>query len=139
MAHGSGSSRLSPRNMAVASALNDRGITTLLFDLLTPGEEGDRANVFDIPLLVEWRVDAVRWLDGRPFVGQLPLRLFGASTGAAGAGALKRIQDAADCARCDPFVPRTWRARSRDRLCGKLVCTLSGAEPDSTETGATSR
>ena len=49
-AHGSGSSRLSPRNVAVARALNDRGIATLLFDLLTPAEEVDRANVFDIPL-----------------------------------------------------------------------------------------
>ena len=50
-AHGSGSSRLSPRNVAVARALNYRGIATLLFDLLTPVEEVDRANVFDIRLL----------------------------------------------------------------------------------------
>src|SRR5665647_1181995 len=46
-AHGSGSSRLSPRNMAVANALNGQGIATLLFDLLKPDEERDRANVFD--------------------------------------------------------------------------------------------
>ncbi len=63
-AHGSGSSRLSPRNVAVAHALNDRGIATLLFDLLTPAEEVDRANVFNIPLLAGRLVDAVRWLDG---------------------------------------------------------------------------
>ena len=50
-AHGSGSSRLSPRNLAVAQALNARGIATLLFDLLTPEEESDRNNVFDIYLL----------------------------------------------------------------------------------------
>jgi hypothetical protein len=50
-AHGSGSSRLSPRNVQVARALNDRGIATLLFDLLAPVEEGDRVNVFNIPLL----------------------------------------------------------------------------------------
>jgi|SRR5208282_860229 len=84
-AHGSGSSRRSPRNMAVASALNARGIATLLFDLLTPEEETDRGNVFDISLLAERLVDAVRWLDGLPSVAELPLGLFGASTGAAAA------------------------------------------------------
>ena len=84
-AHGSGSSRLSQRNVAVASALNTQGIATLLFDLLTPAEEVDRANVFDIPLLADRLIDAVRWLDGQPSVAKLPLGLFGASTGAAAA------------------------------------------------------
>jgi pimeloyl-ACP methyl ester carboxylesterase len=84
-AHGSGSSRLSPRNMAVASALNAHGIATLLFDLLTPAEEADRANVFDIPLLADRLVDAVRSLERHPSVAKLPLGLFGASTGAAAA------------------------------------------------------
>jgi fermentation-respiration switch protein FrsA (DUF1100 family) len=84
-AHGSGSSRLSPRNMAVASALNDRGIATLLFDLLTPAEEGDRALVFNIPLLANRLVDAIHWLDRQSAVGELPFGLFGASTGAAAA------------------------------------------------------
>ena len=84
-AHGSGSSRHSPRNMAVAEALNGRGIATLLFDLLTADEETDRANVFDIPLLAERLVHAVDWLGGEPVVGGLPLGLFGASTGAAAA------------------------------------------------------
>jgi len=84
-AHGSGSSRLSPRNNAVAEALNRQGIATLLFDLLTPQEEGDRANVFDIPLLAGRLIDAARWLDGEPRVSGLPLGLFGASTGAAAA------------------------------------------------------
>src|SRR3974377_2363715 len=60
-AHGSGSSRLSPRNSAVANALNRHGFATLLFDLLTPVEEADRRNVFDIPLLASRLVDAVRW------------------------------------------------------------------------------
>jgi pimeloyl-ACP methyl ester carboxylesterase len=83
--HGSGSSRLSPRNRAVANALNTRGIATLLFDLLTPAEEVDRANVFDIPLLADRLIDAVRWLDGHPDIATLPLGLFGASTGAAAA------------------------------------------------------
>lgn len=84
-AHGSGSSRLSPRNRAVATALNGQGNATLLFDLLSAREEADRANVFDIPLLAERLVDAVRWLDRQAGVDQLPLGLFGASTGAAAA------------------------------------------------------
>jgi len=84
-AHGSGSSRLSPRNVAVAHALNARGMATLLFDLLTPDEEVDRANVFDIPLLAERLLDAVQWLNREPLVGAVPLGLFGASTGAAAA------------------------------------------------------
>jgi len=82
-AHGSGSSRLSPRNVQVARALNDRGIATLLFDLLTSAEEGDRVNVFDIPLLASRLVEAIGWLDTQPSVAKLPLGLFGASTGAA--------------------------------------------------------
>lgn len=83
-AHGSGSSRLSPRNRAVADGLNAQGFATLLFDLLTADEERDRANVFDIPLLADRLGDAMRWLNGEP-VGDLPLGLFGASTGAAAA------------------------------------------------------
>jgi pimeloyl-ACP methyl ester carboxylesterase len=84
-AHGSGSSRLSPRNRMVAEALNEQGIATLLFDLLTPAEEQDRANVFDIPLLAERLVNVVRWIDQQPALARLPLGLFGASTGAAAA------------------------------------------------------
>jgi putative phosphoribosyl transferase len=84
-AHGSGSSRLSPRNTSVAASLNDWGIATLLFDLLTPAEEADRANVFNIPLLADRLVDAIRWIDGQASVAKLPLGLFGASTGAAAA------------------------------------------------------
>ena len=84
-AHGSGSSRFSPRNRAVAEALNAQGIATLLFDLLTPDEESERANVFDIPLLAERLIDVVRWIDTQPELKRLPLGLFGASTGAAAA------------------------------------------------------
>lgn len=84
-AHGSGSSRLSPRNIMVAEALNDRGIATLLFDLLSEAEANDRANVFDIPLLADRLAEAVRWTRRQPRVGRLPLGLFGASTGAAAA------------------------------------------------------
>jgi putative phosphoribosyl transferase len=84
-AHGSGSSRLSPRNRAVASALNEAGYATLLFDLLTPREEMDRTNVFDIPLLAARLVAASTWLSERGTSAGLPLAYFGASTGAAAA------------------------------------------------------
>ena len=84
-AHGSGSSRFSPRNMVVAEALNAQGMGTLLFDLLTPDEEQDRANVFDIPLLAERLVEVVQWIDRQPELARLQLGLFGASTGAAAA------------------------------------------------------
>src|SRR5712692_1584519 len=84
-AHGSGSSRFSPRNMAVAEGLNAKGFGTLLFDLLTLEEEGDRANVFDVALLAARLVDAVRWLDRESLAGRPALGLFGASTGAAAA------------------------------------------------------
>ncbi|MGA2493298.1 MAG: alpha/beta fold hydrolase [Roseiarcus sp.] len=83
--HGSGSSRLSPRNRAVAAALNARGFATLLFDLLTEAEEPDRANVFDIALLAERLAQAIAWVDGEAALRRLPLGLFGASTGAAAA------------------------------------------------------
>ena len=84
-AHGSGSSRFSPRNKTVAQGLNESGMATLLFDLLTTEEESDRANVFDIPLLAGRLADAVRWLDRDPKFHQMAFGLFGASTGAAAA------------------------------------------------------
>ena len=84
-AHGSGSSRHSPRNRAVAGALNHCGVATLLFDLLDPDEELDRRNVFDIRLLAERLVTAVQWCNGEADLASLPLGLFGASTGAAAA------------------------------------------------------
>jgi predicted phosphoribosyltransferase/dienelactone hydrolase len=84
-AHGSGSSRHSPRNRQVAATLNDAGFATLLLDLLTPAEELDRANVFDIPLLAKRLVAATRWARGEAEVAELPLGYFGASTGAGAA------------------------------------------------------
>jgi len=84
-AHGSGSSRLSPRNSFVANALNDRGLATLLFDLLTEQEAADRANVFDIPLLGARVADAVQWARDSERTRSLKIGLFGASTGAAAA------------------------------------------------------
>ncbi len=84
-AHGSGSSRLSPRNRAVAGRLNDLGFATLLMDLLTPAEAADRRNVFDIPLLADRLIEAETWIASDPELADLPLGLFGASTGAAAA------------------------------------------------------
>ena len=88
-AHGSGSSRHSPRNQRVASVLNAAGFATLLMDLLTAEEERiDLATAefrFDIPRLGERLVAATDWLTAREETGSLPLGSFGASTGAAGA------------------------------------------------------
>ncbi len=84
-AHGSGSSRSSPRNMFVAGALHVVGLGSLLFDLLTPEEEADRANVFDIGLLAGRLSAATTWLRGQPGLAQAPVGYFGASTGAAAA------------------------------------------------------
>ncbi len=84
-AHGSGSSRLSPRNRLVAARLRERRLGTLLFDLLTPEEEGDRANVFDVPLLGRRLATVVSWLHRAQATSALPIGLFGASTGAAAA------------------------------------------------------
>ena len=84
-AHGSGSSRLSPRNTYVAEKLNAEGFATLLFDLLTPEEGQDRRNVFDIPLLADRVVEASIWITSEPDLEDLPLGLFGASTGAGAA------------------------------------------------------
>lgn len=81
-AHGSGSSRHSPRNRWVAEQLNRRHVGTLLFDLLTPGEETDRRNVFDIGLLADRLVSATRWFQSS---ADGPIGYFGASTGAAAA------------------------------------------------------
>jgi putative phosphoribosyl transferase len=84
-AHGSGSSRHSPRNRYVATILNQAGLGTLLFDLLTPGEELDRSNVFDIGLLAGRLARVTGWLPAQPGAAGLPVGYFGASTGAAAA------------------------------------------------------
>jgi putative phosphoribosyl transferase len=84
-AHGSGSSRHSPRNRFVASVLYEAGIGTLLLDLLTPDEERERANVFDIDLLARRLVATIRWLERRADTASARVGLFGASTGAAAA------------------------------------------------------
>jgi putative phosphoribosyl transferase len=84
-AHGSGSSRHSPRNVNVAAVLNRAGMATVLFDLLTREEEVDPQNVFDVELLTQRLVAATQWLSTRPAARGLPIAYFGASTGAAAA------------------------------------------------------
>lgn len=80
-AHGSGSGRLSPRNQHVAAALREAAFATLLLDLLTPDEERDRANVFDIALLAERLHQASHWAHAQAATRTLRQGLFGASTG----------------------------------------------------------
>ena len=84
-AHGSGSTRRSPRNRTVAGRLWDERLATLLFDLLTPGESVDRSLVFDIRLLADRLAAATRWVQSSADVASLPLGYFGASTGAGAA------------------------------------------------------
>jgi len=84
-AHGSGSSRHSPRNRYVARVLTEAGLGTLLFDLLTPEEELDRANVFDIGLLARRLTQVTGWLRAQPRAAPAAVGYFGASTGAAAA------------------------------------------------------
>ncbi|TDC31603.1 alpha/beta fold hydrolase [Micromonospora sp. KC213] len=88
-AHGSGSSRHSPRNVAVARVLQQRGLATVLVDLLTPDEDALDAVTaelrFDIGLLADRLAGIVDWLGTEPSLGRLPVGLFGASTGAAAA------------------------------------------------------
>ncbi|SCE79472.1 dienelactone hydrolase family protein [Micromonospora mirobrigensis] len=88
-AHGSGSSRKSPRNTAVARVLHDRALATVLVDLLTEAEDRVDARTaelrFDIGMLADRLAAIVDWMAGQPEVGPLPTGLFGASTGAAAA------------------------------------------------------
>lgn len=84
-AHGSGSSRHSPRNNYVARILHASGMGTLLMDLLTPEEDSHYETRFDIPLLTQRLLTATQWLQTQPPLQQLPIGYFGASTGAAAA------------------------------------------------------
>jgi putative phosphoribosyl transferase len=97
-AHGSGSSRHSSRNIAVAEALQNRGLATLLLDLLTPEEEEIDARTahirFDIPLLASRLVAAARWASADSELRKLPVGFFGASTG--GGAALIAAADLPD-------------------------------------------
>jgi putative phosphoribosyl transferase len=111
-AHGSG--RLSPHNRHVAAGLQARGFATLLFDLLRPEEEPDRANVFDIPLPARRLALASGWLADQSDLSDLPLGLFGASTGAAAA----LVAAAEDAGRVRAVVSRGGRP---DLAGGSLV------------------
>ena len=84
-AHGSGSSRLSPRNVYVAAMLRQSAIGTLLFDLLTEDEAQDRQKVFDVNLLAERLLAATEWVRQQDAARGLSIGYFGASTGAAAA------------------------------------------------------
>ncbi|MES2149476.1 MAG: alpha/beta hydrolase [Pseudomonadota bacterium] len=92
--HGSGSSRLSPRNTYVARDLREAGIGTLLLDLLTPLEDIDPNSRFDIALLTQRLQCAADWLRTQTATASLPIGLFGASTGAAAALRLSAREDA---------------------------------------------
>jgi putative phosphoribosyl transferase len=104
-AHGSGSSRHSPRNRAVAAALNSAGFATMLLDLLGEHEEGQRGNVFDVGLLADRLLAATAWAATGPATRELPIGYFGASTGAA--AALIAAAEAPD--RVDAVVSRGGR------------------------------
>lgn len=96
-AHGSGSSRKSPRNNFVAEVLRDRGLGTLLFDLLTEQEDRVRENRFDIPLLTDRLVAVTEWVWSRESTRNLDVGYFGSSTGAAAAlRAAARLDDEID-------------------------------------------
>jgi pimeloyl-ACP methyl ester carboxylesterase len=84
-AHGSGSSRLSPRNQFVARVLREAGLGTLLFDLLTPREDAVYETRFDIDLLAQRLAAATAWMTRQPVAASLGVGYFGASTGAAAA------------------------------------------------------
>ncbi|MDY7544125.1 MULTISPECIES: phosphoribosyltransferase family protein [unclassified Cryobacterium] len=128
-AHGSGSSRHSPRNQFVADVLHRAGLGTLLLDLLTPGEESDRANVFDVGLLAGRLAAATEWLLDRPDTRSCRIGYFGASTGAG--AALWAAADADD--RLAAIVSRGGRPDlAGDRLPEVTAPTLlivGGADP----------
>ncbi len=120
-AHGSGSGRSSPRNMFVASALHVIGLGSLQFDLLTPQEEADRANVFDIGLLAGRLSAATSWLRGQPGLERVPVGYFGASTGAAAA-----LRAAAESAATTPAA-----GPGPARYHGEIAAVVSrGGRPD---------
>jgi len=112
-AHGSGSGRLSPRNNHVAAALREDGFATLLLDLLTPEEERDRANVFDIELLAERLSVAARWVREQPAFSEIPICYFGASTGA-GAALVAAARD-------EPHVAAVVSRGGRPDLAGRWL------------------
>jgi putative phosphoribosyl transferase len=114
-AHGSGSSRTSPRNQMVASVLERAGIGTLLVDLLTAKEETDRHAVFDIPMLAVRLQAASDWVRRRPEAAGLPLGYFGASTGAGAA---------LSAAAADPGISAVVSRGGRPDLAGERLASV---------------
>ncbi len=117
-AHGSGSSRHSPRNNYVAGVLRDAGVGTLLMDLLTREEDMNYETRFDIPLLTRRLLAATDWLKDSEHAGDLPIGYFGASTGAAAA-----LQAAARVAEIAAVVSRGGRPDlAGSEALGKVRC-----------------
>jgi putative phosphoribosyl transferase len=120
--HGSGSSRLSPRNTFVAQQLQNAGLATLLFDLLSADEERidqeTRELRFDIPLLTRRLIVATLWTQAQPELGRLPIGYFGASTGAAAA---------LSAAACTPNVTAVVSRGGRPDLAGSALEEVSAA------------
>lgn len=129
-AHGSGSSRRSPRNVEVAHALVERGVGTLLFDLLEADEADDRRRVFDIPLLALRLQAALRWVREDPVLATLPIGLFGASTGAAAALVAAAVADT----RITTVVSRGGRPDLAGDALPRVTCPVlllvGGADPE---------
>ncbi|MCA1408329.1 dienelactone hydrolase family protein [Ensifer sp. IC3342] len=128
-AHGSGSSRNSPRNIYVAEALQKRGFATIVFDLLSEEEAENRANIFDIPLLAERVVSACKWASTANWTRGLPVGLFGASTGAAVA-----LEAAAElCGQVSALVSRGGRpdlAAALDEVRMPTLLIVGGSDRD---------
>ncbi|SFC61665.1 Dienelactone hydrolase [Halobiforma haloterrestris] len=121
-AHGSGSSRKSPRNNYVADALRDRGLGTLLFDLLTEAEDRDRENRFDIPLLTDRLVAATEWLrDSEATDPDVRYGYFGSSTGAAAALRAAARPDSGDV---DAVVSRGGRVDLASERLGEVTAPV---------------
>lgn len=128
-AHGSGSSRLSPRNRHVADVLNQYGIATLLFDLLTPEEDRDHESRFNMPLLARRLVRVTEWISQRPETRGLPIGYFGASTGAA--AAMMAAAELGSKVAC--IVSRGGRADlamdAVDRVCSPTMLIVGASDP----------
>jgi putative phosphoribosyl transferase len=124
-AHGSGSSRHSPRNRYVAERLVQAGLGTLLLDLLTPDEELERENVFDVDLLATRLTAAAAWVAGQPDCARLAVGYFGASTGAAAA-----LRAAADDSSVGAVVSRGGRPdlalAHLGRVCAPTLLVVGG-------------
>ena len=126
-AHGSGSSRHSPRNRHVAEGLREARFATLLFDLLTPEEDSDPEIRFDVPLLARRLVAGTLWAEKREETAGLPIGYFGSSTGAAAAliaaAALQPRIGAVVSRGGRPTWPRTRSPRCAPPHCSSWVAT----------------